>query len=112
MEQGKKIEKLRKDKGLTQAQLGKKIGYSQRTVSTFEKPGAVIPGHILLKISKVLEISISDLLAEEEKNPRNVKQVSAADIDLMKKVIDLQAIVLDIQQRVTELEKAATGFNK
>ena len=56
----------RKKKGLTQEQLGEKLGVSNKTISRWEN-GNYMPDLSLLEpLSKELEISLNELLAGEE----------------------------------------------
>ena len=60
------IAKNRKKKGLTQEQLGEKLGVSNKTISRWEN-GNYMPDLSLLEpLSKELEISLNELLAGEE----------------------------------------------
>lgn len=63
---GKVIEKGRKKKKLTQEELAKKLNVSKKTVIKFEK-GLKVPNYfILIKLSDTLDISLNDLLIEED----------------------------------------------
>lgn len=60
---GEKIRFFRKQKGLNQTELGKKIGLSKRMVSYYESETIRVPKmEILQKIASVLSISMDDLL--------------------------------------------------
>lgn len=63
---GKFIAKLRKEKNLTQAQLGEKLNVSDTAVSKWER-GKTLPDiSILEELSDILEITVSDLLRGEK----------------------------------------------
>ena len=58
---GEKLRKLRKDKGLTQAQLAEKIGRSEKHVSKIET-GTYFPNYATLnKILHALDLKIEDV---------------------------------------------------
>jgi len=56
------IKKLRKDNGLTQAQLGEKIGYSRSYVKDVESGRTEASRSFLVKVSEIFDISVSALL--------------------------------------------------
>lgn len=63
---GRYIAKKRKEKGITQKQLGDKLGVTNKTVSRWEN-GNYMPDLSLLEpLSKELDISLNELLAGEE----------------------------------------------
>lgn len=60
-----RIKQYRKDKGLTQAQLGEKLGVAQSTVATWEM-GEIAPRtKTLIKIAEVLQCTVDELLQKE-----------------------------------------------
>lgn len=59
---GARIKKARKEKGLTQEELGDLLGRTQRTIQAYEKDEVIPPLNILDKISNILDISISNLI--------------------------------------------------
>lgn len=66
MELGNKILKLRKQKGLSQEQLGEKVNVTRQTISNWEL-GETLPNPEQLKLlSKELHISIDELLDNTE----------------------------------------------
>ena len=93
---GKHIEELRKKKGLTQKELGEKIGVKHNTVSGYENATNEAEQDILFKIANVLEISINDLFPpttssvsltnaeiEHIKNYRQLDTDGKAEIDII-----------------------------
>lgn len=63
---GKRIQTIRKEKGLTQTELGEKVGKSESTIRKYEA-GAVQPSlKILTNISKELNIDVSYFLKIDE----------------------------------------------
>ena len=59
---GKKIAVLRKANGLTQDELGDRIGVSRRVIAYYEGETKYPPTHLLLPIAKTLKISLDELL--------------------------------------------------
>ncbi len=59
---GKFIAELRKEKGLTQEQLGEELGVTNKTISRWETGTYLPPADALLAMSKMFEVSINELL--------------------------------------------------
>ena len=78
MKLGKKILGLRKEKGLSQEDLGKKINVTRQTISNWELGGTFPNPEQLKLLSKEFQISIDDLLDNDykkddiEKNERPI----------------------------------------
>lgn len=62
MNVGNNIKKIRKAKGLTQADLGRKLGISQAAIGQFEKGKTSIKIETIEKISKALDVPVNSLL--------------------------------------------------
>lgn len=58
---GKKIQKLRKDTGLTQEELGHRIGVSRAYMGYIEQGRNTPSLEVLEKIARQLRVSLSDL---------------------------------------------------
>lgn len=63
---GERIKSARKNAGLTQRELGEKLGVSEKTVSSWEINRTEPSMGTLEKIAKVLDINKSDLLDIEK----------------------------------------------
>lgn len=59
---GERLAKLRKLKGITQQELGDKIGVSKRVIAYYEGETEYPPTHLLIPIAKTLRISVDELL--------------------------------------------------
>lgn len=59
---GTMLRKLRKEKNLSQFQMGRLIGVSDKAISKWENDYAKPKGTSLAKISEVLNISVEDLI--------------------------------------------------
>jgi len=68
MQYGDKIRELRRKSNLTQSQLAKKLGVSTGAVGLWEVNKREPDSNILLKLSKVFNVSVDYLLDNEERN--------------------------------------------
>lgn len=83
---GKFIASLRKEKDLTQEQLGEKLGVTNKTVSRWETGTYLPPAEMLLSMSELFSVSINEILSgrrlsdEEYKKSaeENLRQTVAA----------------------------------
>lgn len=82
---GTRIAKLRKDRGLTQVELAKKLKIAQPILSNYER-GKLRPNHnVLAALSKVLQVSTDELLGLQATkgtaplNRRFLKRLQAID---------------------------------
>jgi len=67
---GKRIRKIRKLRGLTLRQLAESSGFTQGYLSKVENADKSPPVSTLIRLARVLEVSISDLFGEAEtRNP-------------------------------------------
>lgn len=78
-ELGQRVQRIRKSRGMSQTELGNKIGLSQRAVSHYESGINRIPAPHLLKIAEVLKTSLQELTGKkkialpETKSKRSIK---------------------------------------
>jgi transcriptional regulator with XRE-family HTH domain len=63
---GDRIRRYRLEKGLTQTQLGKEIGVSQRVVAYYEVKGISPPPELLVRIADALKVSTDTLLGRKK----------------------------------------------
>ncbi len=59
---GQRLETLRKARGLTQLQVAKALGTTQRTVSYYENQGGSPPAYVVVALAKLLRVSADELL--------------------------------------------------
>jgi transcriptional regulator with XRE-family HTH domain len=59
---GKKLAGLRKANGLTQAELGEKVGVSKRVIAYYEGETKYPPTHLIVPLSKALNVTTDELL--------------------------------------------------
>lgn len=65
---GSRIKDIRKNKGMTQKELGKKVGVKHNTISSYEKGTNEPEQDILFKLAEVLNVSINDFFPYNELN--------------------------------------------
>jgi transcriptional regulator with XRE-family HTH domain len=67
-ELGERITRLRKEQGLTQAQLAELLGISQQLVGFYERGVRRIPVDLLPKAAQMLGVSVEDFLGSKTGN--------------------------------------------
>ena len=65
------IKRIRKQKGLSQAELGTRIGVSQQVITNHERAIREPDIETLLKIAGALEVSLSALIGEDSIKPED-----------------------------------------
>ena len=100
-ELGKRIAELRKEKGLSQEELGKKAKKSRQVISRFEL-GEVRPSiSTLLAISKVLEVDITIVLSFSTQN-----RINSRLYEILKKLnMKQKDVLLKTAKAIIEMEK-------
>ena len=72
---GTRLAALRKERGLTQAQLGELVGVSYRVIAYYEGETSYPPAHLMEPLAKALKVSTDELLGirelKRERNPEN-----------------------------------------
>jgi transcriptional regulator with XRE-family HTH domain len=63
---GSRIRRFRLERGLTQTQLGKLVGVSQRVVAYYEVKGVSPPPELLTRIADALKVSIEALFGRKK----------------------------------------------
>ena len=61
------IIRLRNDAGLTQAELGTKLNYSDKTISKWERGEAIPDAYVLLQLSEIFSVDVDYLLSAHDK---------------------------------------------
>lgn len=59
---GPRLAQIRKSRGITQEELGKKLAVSTRVVAYYEDESAQPPGALLIELARVLAVSTDELL--------------------------------------------------
>ncbi|OGH60979.1 MAG: hypothetical protein A3G34_17495 [Candidatus Lindowbacteria bacterium RIFCSPLOWO2_12_FULL_62_27] len=75
---GFRLQQFRLQRGLTQAEIGKKIGLSLRMLSYYEgNHGRLPPVDVVMKLAKVIRVPVDDLLGADASDfgppPRSVR---------------------------------------
>lgn len=89
---GKFIQKKRKEKNMTQAQLAEKLGVSNKTISKWETGNCMPDYGIIEPLCNELEITIAELMDGEEMEKNSVRTYDEEQ-------------VIDLLRRTQELEK-------
>ena len=97
---GKFIAALRKEKGLTQEQLGEKLGVTNKTVSRWENGNYMPDVEMLLLLTEEFGVSINELISGERLWAEDFKK--AADSNL---VAALNNSTFTLKEKVTFFKK-------
>lgn len=65
-----RLVRLRKEAGITQAQMAEKLGLSQPVVSDYERGASRLHGELILKVAEILNVSADELLGRETNKPK------------------------------------------
>ena len=65
-----RLVRLRKERGLTQAQMAKRLGVSQPVVSDYERGGLRLHGELILRVAEILDVSANELLGLAKAAPK------------------------------------------
>jgi len=63
---GTRLARLRRDRGITQAELAESLGLAQPNVSDYERGVLRLNADLILKITRVLKVSADELLGLQE----------------------------------------------
>lgn len=77
---GRFLAELRKDKSLTQEELGEQIGVTNKTVSRWENGNYLPPVEILQILSKLYDVSINEILSGERLDTDTYKEKAEENI--------------------------------
>lgn len=85
------LQSLRKERGITQEQLGEKLGVSNKTVSRWETGNYLPPVEMLQALSDMYGITINEILSARRLEPVEYQQKAEENI---KSVLDHSAFTL------------------
>ena len=95
MNVGENIRKYRKDKGMTQKELGDLLGKTQRTIQAYEKDEVIPPLSVINKLSDIFDIDYADLIEGKERKGLKVT-VKLTETDIVENIIRmLKQVALD-----------------
>ncbi len=83
----KRIRELRLKRGLTQIELATMLGVSKSVVSSYENAVHLPPYDILIKISKIFNVSCDYLLNNENNNTISVDGLTETQIQAVESII-------------------------
>ena len=83
----KRIKELRLKRGLTQIELATMLGVSKSVVSSYENAVHLPPYDILIKISKIFNVSCDYLLNSENNNTISVDGLTETQIQAVESII-------------------------
>ena len=63
---GDNIRNIRKQKGLTQAELGKRLDYTQQTIALYESSGDSLHVATVKKVAAALHVDVTELLTNTD----------------------------------------------
>lgn len=103
---GSRVKKLRKQKNLTQIELGKLSGIHYTNIGRIENKGAIPQADVLYLIAKSLDTTVSWLLTgkTDNANPETIKELETAEYPQQQSDA-LQIQIIQLLQRLTEGEK-------
>lgn len=62
---GQRLARLRKERGITQAELADKLGVAQPVVSDYERGELRLHGQLIVELARILSVSADELLGLE-----------------------------------------------
>lgn len=77
---GKFIADLRKEKGLTQEQLGDKIGVTNKTVSRWETGVYLPPADVMLALGELFNVSVNEILSGKRLTDAEYKEAAEENL--------------------------------
>ena len=84
---GQRFSRLRKQRGLTQEELGEKVGLSGQAVSKWENDASMPDVSLLVELSEILGVSLDELLGKQQPITRVVPEGERKDVnDLVLKI--------------------------
>lgn len=100
---GPQLAQIRKARGLTQTELGQKLGVSQRVVAYYEQADAQPPGPLLLDLAQALQVSTDELLG---RRPLKTPPPSPKTARLLKRLQQVESLPRTDQQAVLKFVDA------
>jgi transcriptional regulator with XRE-family HTH domain len=67
---GARIARLRRDLGMTQAELAERLGVSQPAVSDYENGDIRLPADVVVEIARIVGVSTDELLGLKDSAPK------------------------------------------
>jgi transcriptional regulator with XRE-family HTH domain len=110
-ELGNRIEQSRRNSNLTQYQLAKKLGISQKNISKYENNESVPNGLIIRDLARILEVTADYLLFGQEAVTKD-GAIHIKDRQLAQWIKEVDHMDDEIKQSVISVLKLAVRCNK
>ena len=97
------LKTLRKEKGFSQEQLATRLNVVRKTVSKWEKGISVPDAELLIKLSEVLDVTVSDLLGKkiEISEDKNELEVIASELAKLNELLVIYGSKLsDLKKKI------------
>jgi transcriptional regulator with XRE-family HTH domain len=104
----KNLVRLRKKRGLSQRELAKRMGSSQRVVAYYEKEAANIPLTKLQEIARALEVSVLDLLDTKIDRRANITSI---DVRTLRKIEQIDNLPRRARESLWQTINATLGMH-
>ena len=85
---GDRIREIRQSRGMSQVELGKRIGVSKQSISNWENENIQPSIDMLIRIAKVFSVTTDYLLSLDTRNFIEVKNLSLLEISHIQQLID------------------------
>lgn len=105
------IRKLRKERGLTQTELGEKLGFRHSTIAGYESGRTVPTGDVLEKIAKALGVGIAELY-DGNSDPGNTPNITTIIKDKQMEMLIQQQELLAAQHKTIDKLVEIIGRDK
>lgn len=113
---GRRLAKIRRAKGLTQTELGLRIGASQRAMHHYEKKAEFPPVQKILELANALDMTVDELLGigdngnpdYQDINPKLAKRLRLAsnlpshDLKALSTFIDALLLKQEVKEKQTD----------
>jgi transcriptional regulator with XRE-family HTH domain len=100
---GKRIQELRKDKGITQQELAKRVQISHPQIVRYETKGVQPPADVLARLADAFDVSI-DYLVNGDKSDK--AQQTLKDAELIQKFKQLDQLPEDEKKSILKVISA------
>lgn len=107
---GDRIRQLRKAKGLTQTQLGRLVGVTQRVVTYYENEGGTLAPDLLARFAKALDVSADHLLGRTA-STAPLDSALPENLRLWRKLKQVEALPLPERRQVVQFIDALVERN-